>query len=123
METPLEDRLLECLRERLGAAVSYAQPPAQLSGGFDTIIHAFRLAGLAGDWSGPLVLRVMTRGTSGTRVLREAAAHAALEKAGFAAPHVLLAEPDPAPLGAPFLIMQRLPGETMWSAAQAAGLA
>jgi aminoglycoside phosphotransferase (APT) family kinase protein len=30
---------------------------------------------------------------------------------------VLLAEPDPAPLGAPFLIMQRLPGETMWSAA------
>lgn len=113
METPLEDRLLGYLRERLGAAVAYAEPPTRLSGGFDTIIHAFRLSGATGDWSGPLVLRVMTRGTSGMRVLREAAAHAALEKAGFRVPRVLLAEPDPAPLGAPFLVMERLPGETM----------
>jgi aminoglycoside phosphotransferase (APT) family kinase protein len=65
----------------------------------------------------------MTRGTSGLRVLREAAAHAALQKAGFAAPRVLLAEPDPAPLGAPFLVIQRLPGTTVWSAARANGLA
>jgi aminoglycoside phosphotransferase (APT) family kinase protein len=122
METTLEDRLLRCLRERLGTAVAYAEPPTPLSGGFDTAIHVLRLGGVAGDWSGPLVLRVMTRGTSGMRVLREAAAHAALEKAAFPAPRVLLAEADPAPLGAPFLIMQRLPGETMWSAAQAKGV-
>src|SRR5262249_14532397 len=83
----------------------------------DTIIHALRVSGAAGDWSGPLVLRIMTRGTSGARVRREAAAHAALDRAGFPVPRVLLAEPDPAPLGAPFLIMQRLPGETMWTAA------
>jgi len=123
METPLEDRLLEYLRERLGAAVAYAEPPTRLSGGFDTIIHAFRLTGAAPASSGPLVLRVMTRGTSGLRVLREAAAHAALEKAGFTATRVLFAEPDPAPLGAQFLIMQRLPGTTMWSAARTSGLA
>jgi aminoglycoside phosphotransferase (APT) family kinase protein len=123
METTLQDRLLGCLRDRLGGAVSYAEPPTPISGGFDTIIHGLRLSGRAGDWSGPLVLRIMTRGTSGMRVLREAAAHAALDTAGFPVPRVLLAEPDPAPLGAPFLIMQRLPGETMWSAAQAQGLA
>jgi len=123
METPLEDRLLDCLRKRLGAAVAYAEPLSRLSGGFDTIIHAFRLGGTARDWSGPLVLRVMTRGTSGMRVLREAAAHAALGKAGFAAPRVLLAEPDPAPLGAPFLIMERLPGETMGAAFETNGRA
>jgi aminoglycoside phosphotransferase (APT) family kinase protein len=121
METTLEDRLLACLRERLGGPVSYAQPPTPLSGGFDTIIHVLRLSGATGDWAGPLVLRIMTRGTSGARVRREAAAHAALDKAGFPVPRVLLAEPDPAPLGSPFLIMQRLAGETMWSAAAKAG--
>ena len=117
METTLEHRLLDCLRARLGAAAAYAEPPTPLSGGFDTIIHALRLRDVAGDWSGPLVLRIMTRGTSGARVRREAAAHAALDEAGFPVPRVLLAEPDPTPLSAPFLIMQRLPGETMWSAA------
>ncbi len=122
METTLEDRLLSCLRERLGSAVSYAEPPTPLSGGFDTIIHALRLSGVTGDWSGPLVLRSMTRGTSGARVRREAAAHAALDKAGFPVPRVLLAEPDAAPLGSPFLVMQRLPGGTMWSAAAKAGV-
>ena len=122
METTLEDRLLACLRERLGGALSYFEPPTPMSGGFDTIIHALRLSGTTGDWSGPLILRIMTRGTSGARVRREAATHAALDKAGFTVPRVLLAEPDPAPLGSPFLIMQRLQGETMWSAAQARGL-
>ena len=123
METTLEDRLLACLRERLGGAVSYAEPLTPVSGGFDTIIHALRLSGATGDWSGPLILRIMTRGTSGARVRREAAAHAALDKAGFPVPRVLLAEPDPAPLGAPFLIMQRLSGETLWSAvAKARGI-
>jgi aminoglycoside phosphotransferase (APT) family kinase protein len=117
METTLDDRLLACLRERLGGAVSYAEPPTPLSGGFDTIIHGLRLSGATGDWSGPLILRIMTRGTSGARVRREAAAHAALDKGGFPVPRVLLAEPEPAPLGAPFLIMLRLAGETMWSAA------
>jgi len=117
METTLNDRLLACLRERLGSAVSYTEPPAPISGGFDTIIHGLRLSGATGDWSGALILRIMRRGTSGARVRREAAAHAALDKGGFPVPRVLLAEPDPALLGSPFLIMQRLPGETMWSAA------
>ena len=61
METTLDDRFLACLRERLGAGVSYVEPPTPLSGGFDTIIHAFRLSGPVGDWSGPLVLRTMRR--------------------------------------------------------------
>jgi aminoglycoside phosphotransferase (APT) family kinase protein len=123
METTLDDRLLGCLRERLGSALSYVEPPTPLSGGFDTIIHGLALGGATGDWSGPLILRVMRPGTLGARVRREAAAHVALDEAGFPVPRVLLAEPDPAPLGAPFLIMQRLPGKTMWSAAQGQGVA
>jgi aminoglycoside phosphotransferase (APT) family kinase protein len=116
METTLEDLLLDCLRNRLGAAVAFAESPTPLSGGFDTTILAFRLGGVRDEWSEPLVLRVMTRRDFGARVLREAAVHAALVKAGYPAPRVLLAEADPAPLGLPFLVMQRLPGGTMWSA-------
>jgi aminoglycoside phosphotransferase (APT) family kinase protein len=116
METTLEDRLLICLRQRLGAAIAFAESPTPLSGGFDTTILAFRLAGGRDEWSEPLVLRVMTRRDLGARVLREAAVHAALVKAGYPAPRVLLAEADPAPLGLPFLVMQRLAGGTMWSA-------
>jgi aminoglycoside phosphotransferase (APT) family kinase protein len=114
---PPPDRLLACLRARLGAGVDFATPPAPLSGGFDTTILAFCLQGAPGDWAGPLVVRVMTRGDSGPRVLREAAVHGALVKAGFPAPRILMAEADVGPLGGPFLVMQRLPGETMWSAA------
>lgn len=122
METTLSHRLLSHLRERLGTGVGFAEAPAPLSGGFDTTILAFRLSGAPADWERPLILRVITRGASGPRVLREAAVHATLVQAGFPAPRVLLHDADPASLGSPFLIMERLPGETMWSAAAKAGL-
>jgi aminoglycoside phosphotransferase (APT) family kinase protein len=122
MEVPLSDRLLGHLRSRLGAGVGYAETPAPLSGGFDTTILAFRLSGAPADWERPLVLRAVTRGDSAPRVLREAAVHAALVKHGFPAPRVLMHEVEPAPLGSPFLIMERLPGETMWSAMAKAGV-
>ena len=116
METTLADRLLSHLRGRLGADVGFAEAPAPLSGGFDTTILAFRLSGAPADWSEPLILRVMTRTDQGPRVLREAAIHEALVQAGFPAPRVLLHDTQLAPLGLPFLVMERLPGETMWSA-------
>lgn len=116
MEPTLADRLFDHLRRRLGAGVDFAETPAPLSGGFDTTILAFRLSGAPADWSGPLILRVMTRADSGPRVLREAAVHAALVAAGFPAPRVLLHDTELAALGLPFLVMERLPGETMWSA-------
>jgi aminoglycoside phosphotransferase (APT) family kinase protein len=121
VETPILDRLLPYLRERLRVGVGFADPPAPLSGGFDTTILGFRLTGAPPDWSGPLILRVMTRADQGPRVLREAAVHAALVRAGFPAPRVLLHDTDVAPLGLPFLVMERLPGETMWSALAKAG--
>jgi len=118
----LSHRLLSHLRERLGAGIDFAETPAPLSGGFDTTILAFRLSGAPADWERPLILRVMTRADSGPRVLREAAVHAAVVQAGFPAPRVLLHDSDLAPLGLPFLVMERLPGETMWSAAAKAGV-
>jgi aminoglycoside phosphotransferase (APT) family kinase protein len=121
MDPALPDRLLRHLRQGLGD-VGFAEAPKPLSGGFDTTILAFRLSGAPADWSMPLILRVMTRADIAPRVLREAAVHAALVKSGFPAPRVLLHEVDLAPLGLPFLVMERLPGETMWSAAARKGL-
>jgi len=122
VDTPLADRLLSHLRGRLGAGIGYTDAPVPLSGGFDTTILAFRLDGAPADWSRPLILRVMTRADSGPRVLREVAVHEALVQAGFPAPRVLLHDTEPAPLGLPFLVMERLPGGTMWSAVGKGGL-
>ncbi|MBX3498785.1 MAG: phosphotransferase [Alphaproteobacteria bacterium] len=113
MDTTLPDRLLDYLRQTLGAAIGYAAAPARLNGGFDTTILAFSLAGAPADWQGGLILRLMAHPRLAGRVRREAATHDALTGAGFAAPRVLRAEPDPAPLGRPFLIMRRLAGGNM----------
>jgi aminoglycoside phosphotransferase (APT) family kinase protein len=109
------ERLLACLRARLGSGIDFAAAPAALSGGFDTTVMAFRLNGAPAEWSGDLVLRVMSFAASAMRVRREAATHAALVEAGFPAPRILLAETDGEVLGRPFLIMERVPGETLWA--------
>jgi aminoglycoside phosphotransferase (APT) family kinase protein len=114
METT-SDRLLAYLRARLGSGVEFAAPPVPLSGGFDTTVMAFALRGVPAEWQGDLILRVMGFAASAVRVRREAATHAALVEAGFPAPRILLAEPEGAALGKPFLIMERIAGETMWT--------
>ena len=122
MEPTLADRLLIHLRGRRGAGVGDAEAPTPLSGGFATTLLAFRQSGVPAGWDGPLILRVMTRTDQGPRVLREVAVHDALVQAGFPAPRVLLHETELAPLGLPFLVMERLPGETMFSAVARRGL-
>lgn len=117
----MAERLLACLRARLGPGIDFSAPPAALSGGFDTSIFAFRLKGAPADWSGELVLRVMAFAASALRARREAATHAALVESGFPAPRILLVETQGEVLGKPFLVMERLPGETMWSAAVGPG--
>ena len=109
--------LLDYLRARLGPDVDYETPPTRLSGGFDTTTMAFTLSGAPPEYGGGLILRVMPRPDTAVRVRREAATHAALIGAGFPAPRILVAETDPAVLGKPFLIMQRLAGDTLWASA------
>ena len=109
--------LLDYLRARLGPDVDYETPPTRLSGGFDTTTMGFTLSGAPPEYGGGLILRVMPRPDTAVRVRREAATHAALIGAGFPAPRILVAETDPAVLGKPFLIMQRLAGDTLWASA------
>jgi aminoglycoside phosphotransferase (APT) family kinase protein len=113
----LADDLLRYLRATAGPAVAYRTPPAPLSGGFDTTTLALCLSGAPPDFSGDLVLRVMPRADAAERIRREAAVHAALVSQGFPAPRIVVAETDAAPLGRPFILMERLAGTTMWAAA------
>ena len=107
--------LVEFLRELLGVPeLDLAEPATPLSGGFDTSIYAIRLRDAPAIFAGPLVLRIMApHGDPGPRALRERAIQNTVASQGYPAPRVLAATTDPVPLGAPFLVMERLPGRVL----------
>jgi aminoglycoside phosphotransferase (APT) family kinase protein len=107
-------RLLEYLTAALDAPrLGLAEPPAPVSGGFDTQIYTFRLVGAPPALSGPLILRVLGPHNDPRRALRERAIQNALADQGYPAPRAPLASADPGILGGGFLIMERLPGRTL----------
>ncbi|HEY2993370.1 MAG TPA: phosphotransferase [Methylomirabilota bacterium] len=106
--------LVAHLRATLAApALDVAEPPAVLRGGFDTEIFALRLRGGPPALAVPLVLRVLRAHHDPAMALREQATQNALADLGFPAPRVLLATADAAPLGAPFVLMERRPGRPL----------
>jgi aminoglycoside phosphotransferase (APT) family kinase protein len=106
--------LVEALRATLGEpTLALAGPLTPLGGGFDTEIYTFRLQPAPAAWTGPLVLRLLRAHHDPGRVLREQATQNAVAELGYPAPRVLLACADPAPLGTPFLVMERLPGRPL----------
>jgi aminoglycoside phosphotransferase (APT) family kinase protein len=118
--TPTADTaaaLLAQLRRELHApALAYAEPPAAISGGYDTRIFAFRLSAGPGSWSGPLILRVLSPAHDPRRALRERATQNALATLGYPVPRVLTASADVGPLGAGFLVMERVAGRPLLDA-------
>jgi aminoglycoside phosphotransferase (APT) family kinase protein len=113
-ETDRSARLLDFLRQRLGSsALTYAVPPVELRGGFESLIYSFTLGGAPPEFSGPLVLRVFRRLEDPERARREALIHNTVAEHGFPAPRVLIAVTSAEEIGAPFLIMPRVPGATM----------
>jgi len=110
----LEDRLREHLRTVLALpSLEFAERPVAVTGGFDTQIFAFRLAGAPPELSGPLILRLLHAQHDPARALRERATQNALADFGYPAPRVLLATADATVLGGAFLIMQRLAGRPL----------
>ncbi len=107
-------QLLTYLREETGAqGLGLAEPPAPVTGGFDTRIYTFHLVGAPPALSGPLILRVLAAQTDPRRALREQAIQNALAAQGYPAPAAPLASADPAALGAGFLVMARRPGRPL----------
>jgi aminoglycoside phosphotransferase (APT) family kinase protein len=120
MEGGIAASLLDYLSTALSAKpITYGEPPVRITGGFDTHIYAFSLHGAPKDWSGPLILRLFRSDNpwismSGPdRPRFESAVQNTIFQMGYPAPRVVHTCPNSKPLGAPFLIMERLPGRIM----------
>jgi aminoglycoside phosphotransferase (APT) family kinase protein len=118
MTEPRAHALARALVAHLRAALAtpeldLAEAPAGISGGFDTDVYTLCLRGAPRAFAGPLVLRVLRPHHDPARVLREQATQNAVADLGYPAPRVLLAAADSAVLGAPFLLMERLPGRPL----------
>ncbi len=110
----LARRLLDHLRDTLRQpALELAEAPVPISGGYDTKIFAFRLAGATAPFSGPLILRLLGPQHDPARALRERAVQNAVAALGYPAPRVLAASADVAILDGAFLVMERAPGRPM----------
>jgi aminoglycoside phosphotransferase (APT) family kinase protein len=106
--------LIDYLRASLGTpALDLDGPPTPLSGGFDTSIYALRLRNAPPPFSGPLVLRVLAPHHDPARARRERAIQNAVAGQGYPAPRVVAVTTDPRVLGAPFLLMEHLPGRVL----------
>jgi aminoglycoside phosphotransferase (APT) family kinase protein len=119
-EAPLEsldppDALLELLRDRLGRPeLAWAEPPRPLSGllAGNSANEATRLVlrDPPAGWQGPFVLRVHRGEFAQSRCRVEALVQEALSAAGYPVPRVRMFADDDGRVGAPFLVMDLLPG-------------
>src|SRR5262249_12720307 len=110
----LAQRLVDYLRADLREpGLQYAEPPAAISGGYDTQGFGFRLQSAHEEWSRPLILRVLGSQHDPRRALREAVVQNTVATLGYPAPRVLVASADAVALGGAFLVMERLAGRPM----------
>jgi aminoglycoside phosphotransferase (APT) family kinase protein len=111
LPAPDPDRLLAALSESTGRRdLAFAELPRRLGRGGEAVVDAFRLAGAPPAFAGPLVLRRLLPLKDPAQVLKEAAVHDALAGQGFPVPRVLHADAAPDALGAPYLVMEHVPG-------------
>lgn len=93
--------------------LAYAAEPSRITGGFDTAIFGFSLAGAPEHLREPLILRLGQASADPHRFMLEAVVQNALAATAFPAPRVHLTETNAAILGGPFVIMQRLQGRPL----------
>lgn len=101
--------LQEVLEKALGP---HPSPPAnllRLSAGATSAIWSFEY----GDPPTGYILRVAAQGSNRVPISTEAAAMEAARSAGVPVPPILTAGDDPDPFGRPYMIMQRIEGETL----------
>lgn len=113
---PCEDEirgpLLGFLEDVLGPS-AYAEPPTAMTPGNDTQVYAFRMS----EPAHPLVLRVFRIGEDPKRPMFEATLQNALADQGLPVPRARAVGSDPSILGAPFFVMDRVPGRALYDEA------
>jgi aminoglycoside phosphotransferase (APT) family kinase protein len=107
-------RLLHHLARAFGCPdAAYVAGPARIQGGFDAAIFGFTLDRVAPPLLGPLILRLSHADADPGRVKLETVVQNTLAEMHFPAPRVIVTESDPDILGGPFMVMTRLPGQTL----------
>jgi aminoglycoside phosphotransferase (APT) family kinase protein len=87
--------------------------PRRITTGFETLTYALDVSGLGREIARPLILRIFHQTGWPEQVRFEAAVQNAVAAQGFPAARVLCIETDGELLGAPFMVMERLPGVAM----------
>lgn len=114
-EARVAERLLAHLRRVLAPApVDWSEPPARITGGYETRIYGFRLAGALPPFDGPLVLRLFLDAGCADRARFEATVLGAVAAQGYPVPRVHHVWLDTEPLGAAFLLMERVAGTPLF---------
>ena len=99
--------------------MEYSEAPAPITGGFDTLTYGLRLRATSEELCSPLILRVFRADhpsvalAPAERARFESAVQNSIAHLGFPAPRVIHTCTDPEIIGAPFVIMERLPGRIM----------
>ena len=107
-------RLLHHLARTFGCPDAvYLAKPVRVQGGFDTTIFGFTLDRVPPPLAGPLILRLSQASADPQRVKLETVVQNTLAEMGFPAPRVMLTESNADVLGGPFMVMARVPGQTL----------
>jgi aminoglycoside phosphotransferase (APT) family kinase protein len=110
----IDASLLAYLRDALDApGLAFASPPKRFTAGVENRVYSLQLTGAAPALSAPLVLRLYGVGSERSRARLEAAVQASVAQQGFPVARPLHVCEDDAVLGAPFMIMERLPGQIL----------
>lgn len=121
-DAELAERLLHHLARVFDCPdAAYIAGPSRIQGGFDTTIFGFALDRVPPALQGPLILRLSLGIADPARVKLETIVQNTLADMDYPAPRVALTESDPAILGGPFMIMQRVPGKTLAHAIEGLG--
>ena len=105
--------------DALSQYISSRFPGSRISGfqflvsGFESDVYAFNLH--AAPWrQSAFILRLYPGKGADEKLLREAKGLSLLQRAGYPVPGLLVQETDPAILGKPFTIIDKLEGEALW---------
>jgi aminoglycoside phosphotransferase (APT) family kinase protein len=100
-----------------GLGLGFLEYPAHVPNGWETHTYRFQLQsdhGVPDAWAGPLVVRIYASPQGAPRARHEFAVQQFLHARSFRVPRPILLEETWNLFGGPFLILERLPGRTLF---------
>ena len=112
------DEVASALQRCLGiAGLSYLERPQSICWGWETFTYRLQFApspSLPAPLAGPLVVRIYSSPKGVPRIGHESTMQQRLRQLGFPVPKPLLIHTNCELFGGPFLLMERIPGETLF---------